>query len=202
MAEGMIEGIIYLVLIVTFLVLITNKTFWAFVVALTSLMQYIRRWAIPTEEAKFGFIAFAIIFPIFIGILVLLPPLVKPYYPVIKSYLPAWIIDAHAAGKVSEASYVKMECTGIIEFVLPDRTRVDCLTDTHAIEYDFGPKWAEAVGQSLHYAANTGRRAGIVLITPSKAQEKRLRILIRHYNLPIDVWVINEKIIRFEDLPK
>lgn len=90
----------------------------------------------------------------------------------------------------SEADYVKADCKGIIEYRLPDATRVDCLTETHAIEYDFGVKWAEAVGQSLHYAANTGRRAGIVLINPKPRHRRRLMMLIRHYNLPIDVRVI------------
>ena len=27
---------------------------------------------------------------------------------------------------------------GQVEVVLPDRTRCDCVTDTHAIEFDFG----------------------------------------------------------------
>jgi hypothetical protein len=30
---------------------------------------------------------------------------------------------------------------GQIEVVLPDRTRCDCVTDTHAIEFDFGGTW-------------------------------------------------------------
>jgi len=29
---------------------------------------------------------------------------------------------------------------------LPDKTRIDCLTTTHAVEHDFGSKWAEAIG--------------------------------------------------------
>jgi hypothetical protein len=37
---------------------------------------------------------------------------------------------------------------GQIEVVLPDKTRCDCVTDTHAIEFDFGNGWAEAIGQS------------------------------------------------------
>ena len=28
---------------------------------------------------------------------------------------------------------------------LPDGTRCDCVTDTHAIEFDFGVNWAEAL---------------------------------------------------------
>ncbi len=38
--------------------------------------------------------------------------------------------------KWHEADYVVHHCKGEIEHVLLDRTRVDCLTETHAIEYD------------------------------------------------------------------
>jgi hypothetical protein len=57
---------------------------------------------------------------------------------------------------------------------------------------DFAAKWAEAVGQSLHYAANTGRRTGIVLIVEKESDRRyvaRVRALIAHFGLPIDVWV-------------
>jgi len=64
----------------------------------------------------------------------------------------------------SEAWYVEQSCAGEIEVVLSDRTRVDCLTDQYAIEYDFTHKWAEAIGQALHYGLMTGKRLGIVLI--------------------------------------
>ena len=100
------------------------------------------------------------------------------------------VLGSFRVNAETEADYVKAGCTGIIEYVLPDKTRVDCLTTTHAIEYDWGHKWAEAVGQSLHYAAYTGRRAGIVLITPNARHEARLRMLIAHYNLPIDLWIV------------
>lgn len=42
--------------------------------------------------------------------------------------------------KWKEADYVQYHCRGEIEHRLPDKTRVDCLNDTHAIEYDFGYK--------------------------------------------------------------
>ena len=79
---------------------------------------------------------------------------------------------------------------GEIEHVLSDGTRVDCLTDTHAIEFDFANKWAEAIGQSLHYAAMTGKIPGIVLIIESKKDSKyiiRLVNVIEYHNLPIEV---------------
>ena len=53
---------------------------------------------------------------------------------------------------------------GQAEVKLIDNTRIDCLTATHAIEFDFASKWAEAIGQSLHYARMTGKKPGIVLI--------------------------------------
>lgn len=53
---------------------------------------------------------------------------------------------------------------GICEYKLPDGTRVDILTNEYAIEFDFAKKWAEAVGQSLHYGRMTGKKPAIVLI--------------------------------------
>ncbi|BDM64558.1 hypothetical protein NFHSH190041_20100 [Shewanella sp. NFH-SH190041] len=91
----------------------------------------------------------------------------------------------------SEADWVELYCNGEVEHALQDRTRVDCLTNTHAIEYDFARKWAEAVGQSLHYSVMTGQRAGIVLILRTPADErhwKRLVNVIETHGLQIDAW--------------
>ena len=80
---------------------------------------------------------------------------------------------------------------GQAEVKLPDRTRVDCVLSSHAVEVDFARKWAEAVGQSLHYSRMTGKRAGILLIMLSPKDQKHLERLlnvVRHFNLPIDVF--------------
>jgi hypothetical protein len=42
-----------------------------------------------------------------------------------------------------------VENRGELEVVLPDGTRCDCLTATNAVEFDFGAKWAEAIGTGL-----------------------------------------------------
>lgn len=64
------------------------------------------------------------------------------------------------------------------EVTLPDRTRVDLLNDRYAIEVDFARKWAEAVGQSLHYADATGKEPAIILLVRNPSREQRyLRIL-------------------------
>ena len=79
---------------------------------------------------------------------------------------------AHAKHKRMEYEYVSEHCDGRTEVTLRDRTRVDCLTDEYAIEFDFAPKWAEAVGQSLHYARMTQRLPAIYIILES-AKETR-----------------------------
>jgi hypothetical protein len=67
------------------------------------------------------------------------------------------------------------------------------VTDTHAIEFDFGNNWAEAVGQSAYYALQTGKKAGIVLILETMKDRKywiRLNTTIDNFNLPINTWSI------------
>ena len=80
--------------------------------------------------------------------------------------------------------------------VLPDGTRCDCVTETHAIEFDFGNNWAEAIGQSAYYSLLADKKAGIVLILESMKDRKywiRLNTTIEYFNLPIDTWSIENK---------
>ncbi|MHA2217847.1 MAG: hypothetical protein ACXACY_18080 [Candidatus Hodarchaeales archaeon] len=108
------------------------------------------------------------------------------------------VFPASALGKREhpEKWYQQKWCEeqkGQVEVVLPDGTRCDCVTDTHAIEFDFGSKWAEAVGQSAYYAIQTGKKAGIVLILETMKDRKywlRLNTTIEHFNLPIDTWSV------------
>jgi len=85
---------------------------------------------------------------------------------------------------------------GQMEVVLPDKTRCDCVTTTHAIEFDFADKWAEALGQALHYSLMTSKQAGIVLILLSESDWKyyyRLMSVIVDNGLQVKVWVMMEK---------
>jgi hypothetical protein len=84
---------------------------------------------------------------------------------------------------------------GDVEVILPDRTRCDCLTEKNAVEFDFGKKWAEAVGQALYYSTQTNKKAGIVLIIESDKDLKyieRLKAIIRGYDLSVDVWAMDK----------
>ena len=80
---------------------------------------------------------------------------------------------------------------GETEVVLPDKTRLDCENKTHAVEVEFAQNWHGAIGQALWYAAQTGKRAGIVLILEKDGDDKywiKLNVLISMYGLPIDTW--------------
>ncbi|MDG2166648.1 MAG: hypothetical protein P8L44_01830, partial [Opitutales bacterium] len=89
-----------------------------------------------------------------------------------------------------QEQYAK-ELGGRTEVTMPDGTRCDILTDTHAIEVDFADKWAEAIGQSLNYAMQTGKKAGIVLVLKDRGDEKhleRLTKMARHYSMDIEIF--------------
>jgi len=115
---------------------------------------------------------------------------------VILTLLILFPLIAYAKHLHPEKHYQSQWCAdhrGQTEVTLPDRTRCDCLTDTHAMEFDFGPKWAEAIGQALYYGLQTGKRPGIVLIMERKADYKywiRFNTVISHYRLPIDTWMV------------
>lgn len=109
---------------------------------------------------------------------------------------PAICQAAHANPEKYYQNKWCQEHNGQAEVTLPDETRADCITATHAIEFDFGKKWAEAIGQSLYYSLQTGKRAGIVLILDSPADRKyfiRINSTIQHFKLPIDTWEIKGK---------
>ncbi|BDU38713.1 hypothetical protein [Vibrio nigripulchritudo] len=97
---------------------------------------------------------------------------------------------SRAETKWHEADYVDHYCKGEIEHVLPDRTRIDCLTDTHAIEFDFANKWADSLGQALFYSAMTGKKGKVILIVKERTKArylKRIETAIEYHKLDIEV---------------
>lgn len=110
--------------------------------------------------------------------------------------LLAFACSLNAARLNSEAYYQKVAAkkyNAEMEVSMPDGTRCDLVTKAHAIEVDFADKWGEAIGQSLNYAFQTNKRAGILLILEKKTDEKhliRVQSIIEHFKLPIDVLAI------------
>lgn len=74
-----------------------------------------------------------------------------------------------------EKEYQKVWCEahkGRIEYRLPDKARVDCLTEKLAVEFDFAPKWAECIGQALYYGKKTNKIPACVLIMENPIKDK------------------------------
>ena len=83
---------------------------------------------------------------------------------------------------------------GVTEFRTKDSTYVDCLTEEYAIEVEFDYNWKEAIGQSLHYAETTGKKAAIVIIRRSNSNKDYFAELSRvvvEFRLPINLILIN-----------
>ena len=101
--------------------------------------------------------------------------------------------------KHSEASYQMVWCkahNGITEYKNRDYTRVDCLTKDNAVEFDFAKKWAESVGQALHYQLMTGKRGKVVLILEKQADKstyyKRVEALAKKYDFDVEYMTPND----------
>lgn len=112
-------------------------------------------------------------------------------------------IVAFPAKAISEKEVQDCVCKGLRqEVVLKSGARADCITDTHAVEVDPTGKWAEALGQSLHYANETSRKPRIVLFCKHRDRSKCLKHLLRlestiaAYQLDVDINLHDRKSIR------
>lgn len=97
----------------------------------------------------------------------------------------------------TEREYQELWCAkhkGVTEYRLSDKTRVDCLTDTLAVEIDFAPKWHECIGQALYYGRMTKRQAACVLIMENPEKDfkhlKRLRYAAYKKGVNINTFTI------------
>ena len=79
---------------------------------------------------------------------------------------------------------------GIMEYELPDKTRVDCLS-AYATEFDFSYKVYEAIGQALYYSVMTGKPPAVVLImeNPNRSREQkyldRLNVVAKKHGITV-----------------
>jgi len=98
--------------------------------------------------------------------------------------------------KYNEHYYQTQLCNnlnGKMEYVLKDKTRVDCLTDKYAIEVDFAKKWAESIGQSLYYAKMTDKKPAVALIVGEKDNRFIQRLEKVTQELNIKVFIIKKE---------
>lgn len=114
---------------------------------------------------------------------------------VIPLLLAAPFVHAAAGHDHNEAYYQGLWCDrqgGVTEIRLPDRARIDCLTEKYATEVDFAEKaWKEGVGQALWYALVTRRKPGVLVIMERESDCKyltRLKGIVNWTQPKIRVW--------------
>ena len=116
----------------------------------------------------------------------------------------AWDDNANVCDYVAiaetkkEAYWQRQYCADMeIEKKLITGGRVDCFNEEYAIEVDWAHKWAEAVGQSLYYAATTDRKPGIILLCEEsegpveglcRSYVYRLEYALKFVNARVYVW--------------
>ena len=139
---------------------------------------------------------------IYFILILLLIPLIVFAYPF--TYDTCNLGYTHVHHKHNEASYQDAWCSihgGVTEYENADHTRVDCLTKTHAVEFDFANKWAESIGQALHYGLMTGKKPKVVLILDNPKTQmvyyKRVEKLGKKYKF--DTEYVTDDILQLND---
>ena len=90
------------------------------------------------------------------------------------------------------SKWLATQMGGIPEYILPDRTRVDILTPTLAIEVDWIKKWPQAIGQAVYYGLMTDRQPAILLLLRGKDHElmylDRAKMAADNLKIPVFTW--------------
>lgn len=81
--------------------------------------------------------------------------------------------ERHKFHELHYAAILARQWNGQTEVRLPDNTRCDIVTSTHAIEVDWAEKWSEGIGQSLFYGLMLGKRPGLILLVDDPASDQR-----------------------------
>lgn len=119
----------------------------------------------------------------------------KEWLQPILFFALCWLLIGHV--KASERDYQNKWCKekgGIAEYRLPDRTRVDCLTECMAVEFDFAHKWADGFGQAIWYGMATNRRGALALIVgPNDSHHvERVKKMVEATTPKIELILIEE----------
>ena len=107
-------------------------------------------------------------------------------------------LSSQARAKHPIKYYQKIWCKkyqGTFSERLNDGTKCDCQTSEYVFKIDYSYNWKKSIGQALHYALQSGKRAGIVLILEKERERvylKQLQMLVDYFQLPLDVWSIGD----------
>ena len=85
-------------------------------------------------------------------------------------------------------------------------TEVDCRSPDLAIELDFSQKWAEAIGQAMHYATALDTKIGIILVCKAGTEPETCtrhtyiaEETLSHWGLSADMWLCPSDAVNRDD---
>ena len=115
------------------------------------------------------------------------------------------MVTAGATQAANSKPFQERYCRGMVqEKYVPFGGRADCISDEYAIEVEWVKDWYQAVGQSLYYAAATGRKPGIILLCPYAASnaygEGKCRSFV--YRLAEALTLVKAKVMVWECFPE
>lgn len=88
----------------------------------------------------------------------------SPTASIVDTLVPALVLCVpDGANEATWTESLVASIGGRREVVIPNG-RIDVVTEAFAMEVDFMNKWHEGIGQALHYASATGKRAALALI--------------------------------------
>ena len=114
------------------------------------------------------------------------------FVTVLQSKPTTYPNEQHYLHEPDQAKLINQKLKGELEHPTVDGSRVDILTQKYAYEVDWSSKWAEAVGQSLYYAAATGKKPAIILLMKDRKAEQKyyLRCLVvcSRHDIHLEAW--------------
>ena len=117
-------------------------------------------------------------------------------YPV---FLTAVILAALAttAGEREETERLATKYQAQTEVRMRDGTRADLANAVQVWEIDYAAKWAEAIGQALHYRDQSHKRGGIIILLRDPAKDWRGLVRAAYaagrYGLDFDVEEVEDE---------
>lgn len=105
------------------------------------------------------------------------------------------VTECEWARRIAKALH-RNELPVIVEQRLSDGTRIDLSLSSTAVEMDWAPKWAEAIGQALYYGIRSQKKSCCLLLVESACDEvhvKRCRLVARNNTPPLLVWTFDTR---------
>jgi len=105
------------------------------------------------------------------------------------------VMGAHQLNELAWARRIAFALKAEYEHRLWDGTRIDLLTETAAVEIDWAPKWAEAIGQCLWYSTMVQLEPVVLLLVEDMGKESKYvyRALTVCHQIDIEVWIADTK---------